>query len=84
LECNEEDGMCPHGTTDTGCPLCVTPVSFTREQIAFLEDLLVNKGCMQAIYNGRFSDQPEKCYECAHRLEGIVDQIRAMKMAVAI
>ncbi len=76
--------MCPHGTTDTGCPLCVTPVSFTREQVAFLEDLLVNKGCMQALYNGRFSAQPEKCHECAHRLEGIVDQIRAMKMAVAI
>ena len=75
--------MCPHGKTDTVCPLCVTHVSFTSEQISFLEDLLVNKGCMQAIYNGHFSAQPEKCHECAHRLEEIVDQIRTMKMSVA-
>lgn len=68
--------MCPHGPSDI-CIDCIASVSFTSKQIAFLEDLLVNKGCMQAIYNGRFSDQPEKCYECAHRLEGLVDQIRS-------
>ena len=75
--------MCQHGTRDTVCIDCITSVSFTNAQVAFLEDLLVNKGCMQAIYHGRFSNQPEKCYDCAQRLEGIVDQIRALRIAAA-
>ncbi len=51
---------------------------FTRNQIAFLEDLLINRGCMRALENGKGSTHPEKCQECAVNLAEMVNTIRKM------
>ena len=53
--------------------------SFSKEQVAFLEDLLINKGCMRALVKGQISPLPEKCRECAVNFADIVDTIRDMK-----
>lgn len=56
--------------------------TFNRAQIMFLEDLLMNKGCMAALYNCRTVAEPEKCRACAVRLEGMVNTIRGLKAPV--
>ena len=70
--------MCAHAEHISECPICEGLPSFSRNQIAFLEDVLINKGCMLAMMNKRGSDQPEKCLQCALNLEGIVELIRNM------
>jgi hypothetical protein len=61
------------------CPLCEEHLSFSRGQIAFLEDVLINQGCMRAMMNGKCSTHPEKCRECASQLADIVELIRNMR-----
>jgi hypothetical protein len=56
-------------------PVEVRP-SFSRDQVAFLEDLLINRGCMRAMVSQRLSTQPEKCRACAVNLAEMVDAIR--------
>ena len=71
--------MCAHAEKLTQCALCDVGTTFTREQVAFLEDLLINQGCMRALENGHHSREPEKCRECAVNLAQIVDLIRRMR-----
>jgi hypothetical protein len=68
--------MCAHVPNISRCPLCEDQPSFSRDQIAFLEDVLINRGCMRAMMNGKGSSHPEKCHECAVNLESIVKLIR--------
>ena len=49
---------------------------FSREQIAFLEDLLVNKACMVALLKGKKSEDSEECLDCARRVEYVLEVIR--------
>jgi hypothetical protein len=70
--------MCAHAEKVSECPLCGDRPSFSRDQVAFLEDLLINQGYMRAMFNGRASSQPEKCRECATGLAGIMELIRDM------
>ena len=70
--------MCAHAQKVSHCPLCDFPISFTKEQVAFLEDLLINRGCMRALEHSRESKSPERCRECAINLARIVDLIREM------
>ena len=71
--------MCAHTENLRKCPLCEDQPSFSRDQIAFLEDVLINQGCMQAMMNQKSSPQPEKCRECALKLANIVELIRNMR-----
>jgi hypothetical protein len=71
--------MCAHAENTSKCPLCEGQPSFSKDQIAFLEDVLINQGCMRAMMNGRCSSQPEKCRECALVFADIVEIIRNMR-----
>ncbi|UCG39038.1 MAG: hypothetical protein JSV00_02030 [bacterium] len=71
--------MCAHAQHLLTCPVCDSPPTFSREQIAFLEDLLINKACMQALLKGKSSLQPENCRDCACNLAEVVEMIRDLK-----
>ena len=55
--------------------------TFNRHQIAFLEDLLMNKACMPALLKDRrikngISEGNEECLDCAGRIEAILGTIK--------
>ena len=74
--------MCAHGNENPDCPLCEPAPVFSRNQIAFLEDLLINRGYMQALAKGVKSPHSDKCRECAIHIEDLVDIIRGMSAGV--
>ena len=41
--------MCAHAEHLESCPLCDNRTVFTKAQVAFLEDLLINACCMNAL-----------------------------------
>ena len=71
--------MCAHAEHLDSCPLCNTPPAFTRAQVAFLEDLIINGCCMTALEKEKLSVEPEKCRECAENIFDVIVQIREMK-----
>jgi hypothetical protein len=52
---------------------------FSPEQIAFLEDLLINKACMMALLKARKIQNPEECGDCAARIQAVLEIIRAKR-----
>ncbi|MDF1536047.1 MAG: hypothetical protein P1S46_06025 [bacterium] len=50
--------------------------SFSREQIAFLEDMLINRACGPAMLNSLTHDRAADCMACAARVERLVNTIR--------
>jgi hypothetical protein len=76
----ESLAMCAHAEELEICPLCETLIFFTKGQIAFLEDLLINGCCMVALQNEKQSSEPEKCRSCAENIVNLVERIRDMKM----
>ena len=55
--------------------------TFTRHQIAYLEDLLMNKACMPALLKDRRARKGTEgnngdCLDCADRIEAIIDLIK--------
>ena len=71
--------MCAYAEKVSRFPRCDSPTSFSREQVAFLEDLLINQGCMRALERGRSSSEPERCRKCAVNIARMVDLIRQMR-----
>ena len=55
----------------------LTP-TFSREQIAFLEDILINRACGPAMLNSLTHDRAADCMACAARVEGLVHTIREL------
>ncbi len=53
--------------------------TFNREQIAFLEALLVNRACGFALINSLTHGDGKDCLACAARVESLVQAIRGMK-----
>ena len=68
--------MCAHAEHLETCPLCNTQTVFTKAQIAFLEDLLINGCCMTALEKEKHSLEPEKCRQCAENIVDMVEKIR--------
>ncbi|UCF30488.1 MAG: hypothetical protein JSV26_10615 [bacterium] len=50
--------------------------AFSREQVAFLEDLFINKACMVALHKGHRLKNRDECLDCAQRVERLVNIIR--------
>ena len=71
--------MCAHAEHLDECPLCDKRTAFTRSQIAFLEDLLINGCCMTALQKEKQSTRPEECRHCAENIIDMVEKIRDMK-----
>ena len=71
--------MCAHADHLETCPLCESKTVFTRSQVAFLEDLLINGCCMNALEKEKRSLEPEKCRHCAESIVDVVEQIRDLK-----
>lgn len=71
--------MCAHADHLQNCPLCEIDTGFTKEQIAFLEDLLINRCCMTALEKEKRSGEPEKCRHCAENIFQVVEKIREMR-----
>jgi len=71
--------MCAHAEHLESCPLCNTNTVFTKDQIAFLEDLLINGCCMTALEKEKRSFEPEKCRHCAENIVEMVERIRDMR-----
>ena len=71
--------MCAHAEHLEICPLCDKRTSFTRAQIAFLEDLIINGCCMTALEKEKYSSEPEKCRHCAEGIFDVIQQIREMR-----
>ena len=71
--------MCAHAEHLETCPLCDYRTVFTRTQVAFLEDLLINTCCMNALENEKRSAEPEKCRQCAENIVDVVEVIRELK-----
>ena len=71
--------MCAHAEHLDTCPLCENQPIFTRSQVAFLEDLLINGCCMSALEKEKLSTEPEKCRHCAETIFDVIEQIREMK-----
>ena len=71
--------MCAHAENHESCPMCEGPPFFTRNQIAFLEDLLINGCCMTALEKEKRSSEPEKCRHCAVNIVEMVEKIRDMR-----
>jgi hypothetical protein len=71
--------MCAHAENHESCPICEVPPFFTKNQIAFLEDLLINGCCMTALEKEKRSSEPEKCRHCAENIVEIVERIRVRR-----
>jgi len=71
--------MCAHAEHLETCPLCDNRTFFTKAQVAFLEDLLINSCCMTALEKEKRSVEPEKCRHCAENIVDAVERIRDMK-----
>ena len=71
--------MCAHAEHQDACPLCHIHTVFTKDQIAFLEDLLINGCCMPALMKEKRSAKPEECRDCAENIVGVVERIRDMR-----
>ena len=71
--------MCAHADHLETCPLCESKTVFTRSQIAYLEDLLINGCCMNALEKEKRSLEPEKCRQCAESIVDVVERIRELK-----
>jgi len=72
--------MGAHAEKVSRCLRFDAPASFSREQVAFLEDLLINQGCMRALQRGLTSSEPERCRKCAVNIARIVELIRKMQV----
>jgi hypothetical protein len=72
--------MCAHADDLDTCPLCENRTYFTRGQIAFLEDLLINGCCMTALQKERRSTNPDMCRQCAENIVDMVERIRDMRV----
>lgn len=71
--------MCAHADHLETCPLCDSRTIFTRAQVAFLEDLLINGCCMTALEKEKKSTEPENCRHCAENIVNVVEVIRDLK-----
>ena len=71
--------MCAHADHLESCPLCDNRTVFTRAQVAFLEDLLINACCMTALEKEKQSSEPEKCRHCAEVIVDVVEVIRDLR-----
>ena len=71
--------MCAHSENLETCPLCESRTIFTRSQVAFLEDLLINGCCMTALEKEKRSAEPENCRQCAENIVNVVEVIRDLK-----
>lgn len=71
--------MCAHADHLDTCPLCDSRTAFTRAQIAFLEDLLINGCCMTALKKAKSLSEPEECRHCAENIFDVVDRIRELR-----
>ena len=71
--------MCAHAENLETCPLCDNRTVFTKAQVAFLEDLLINNCCMTALEKEKRSLEPGKCRHCAESIVDMVEKIRDMR-----
>lgn len=71
--------MCAHADHLDSCPLCDNRTAFSRAQVAFLEDLLINGCCMTALEKEKRSPDPGNCRDCAENIVDVVERIRNMK-----
>ena len=71
--------MCAHADHLETCPLCENKTVFTRSQVAYLEDLLINGCCMTALEKEKRSLEPEKCRHCAENIVDVVERIRELR-----
>lgn len=71
--------MCAHAEHLETCPLCDNRTAFTKGQVAFLEDLIINNCCMAALEKEKHSLEPEKCRRCAENIFDVVERIRELK-----
>jgi len=56
-----------------------TDPTFSKHQIAYLEDLLINKKCMPALLKNKKSEDFKNCFECANQIEDILNNIRKQR-----
>ena len=81
---NRMSNVIPTLSTERGAKRFVTgqtDPTFNRHQIAFLEDLLMNKACMPALLKERRarernSENNGECLDCADRIESILGIIK--------
>ena len=59
--------------------LSASAPAFSREQIAFLEGILINRACGPAMLNSLTHERAEDCMACAARVEGLVNVIRELE-----
>ena len=52
---------------------------FNREQVEFLEDILINKVCGRAMLNSLSHVEGDECMACAARVETLVNTIRSLE-----
>lgn len=71
--------MCSHAKEIDTCPLCERQTFFTKRQVAFLEDLLINGGCMTALQKEKSSTNPDMCRHCAENIFSMVEKIRELR-----
>jgi hypothetical protein len=71
--------MCAHAEHLETCPLCDNRTVFTKAQVAFLEDLLINSCCMTALAKEKISTEPENCRDCAENIVDVVERIRGLR-----
>lgn len=71
--------MCAHAEHLENCPLCDNRTVFTKAQVAFLEDLLINACCMNALEKEKRSAEPENCRQCAETIVDVMEVIRDLK-----
>lgn len=71
--------MCAHAEHLDTCPLCESRTLFTKAQVAYLEDLLINGCCMNALEKEKRSLEPENCRHCAENIVDVVERIRELK-----
>lgn len=71
--------MCAHSDHLETCPLCDNRTVFTKAQVAFLEDLLINGCCMKALEKEKRSLEPENCRHCAESIYDVVEKIRELR-----
>jgi hypothetical protein len=81
---NRMSNVIPTLSTERGAKRLLkgqTDLTFNRHQIAFLEDLLMNKACMPALLKERRarernSENNGECLDCAGSIESILGIIK--------
>jgi len=71
--------MCSHAEEIDSCPLCERRTFFSKNQVAFLEDLLINGCCMPALQKEKRSQNPDMCRHCAENIVSLVETIRGLR-----